>query len=249
MLNIFPILLIFEATFSPWQRAVVSKTFKKRYDIEYNLPCCLYWYPSIFKKNYPPENANRYQHLWQWVGCKDTCYGSREKHTVSQILVYSTQMLLLFRCASIAANQILAVYYSSPFNKSCHSFECIYQICIASWVSVRHSMPAYCQAIAVFHAYAPGSDFTICDPRYVIKVSCLLYHQIILIRERSIFIEVANVVSSGIAFSGSAGCYTRSIPNVSIIPSCVKGSRCTSFGVKHKSYIQRIPGLERGVGL
>ena len=57
------------------------------------------------------------------------------------------------------------------------------------------------------HANATSADLTIGDPRRVVEAPSLLDDQVILIRETSILVEVANMVVPGIALFGPSGRY------------------------------------------
>jgi hypothetical protein len=71
------------------------------------------------------------------------------------------------------------------------------------------------------HANATSTDLTIGDPRCVVEVPGLLDDQVILIRETSILVELANVVLPGITLLGPSRRHPFPAVDVLVCPSRV----------------------------
>src|SRR6478672_5521997 len=90
------------------------------------------------------------------------------------------------------------------------------------------------------HANATSAHFASGDPRRVVEVPALLDDQVILIRETSILVKVANMVVPGIALLGPSGCQPFPAVDVLVCPPRIQRSRRIALGIQNKADIQSL---------
>src|SRR6185295_19399051 len=101
--------------------------------------------------------------------------------------------------------------------------------------SVSDSAPADGQSIPNLHADTDGSDLAVGNPRHIVDISGLLDQKVVLVRELSAVVKVANVIFAGEAFLRPSGRYARAFVSARVHPPRIQGSRSVALRVKDEA--------------